>query len=84
MIYSSHFSIAKTVTHLCKQEIPIFEDAPSRELIKALAHYTQNRCSSENCLIFAVVKKVVVCIEENCMFCNFVCSVQGPLNSKNG
>ena len=73
MIYSSHFSIAKTVTHLCKQEILIFEDAPSRIVAQV-----------KNCLIFAVVKKVVACIEENCIFCSFVCSVQGPLNSKNG
>ena len=30
--------------------------------------------------IVAVVKKVVVCVEEDCIFCSFVCSMRGPLN----
>ena len=60
--------------------------------VKALTHYTQNckdfskksrwenRCSYKKLLekSLQLWKKVVVCMEDNHIFCSFVCSVRGP------
>ena len=61
--------------------------------LRALAHYTQNRkdftiknrCEN-HCTYIKLLKtslqlwkKVIVCMKDNCNFCGFTCSVQGPL-----
>ena len=43
----------------------------------------ENRCPYIKLLkkLLQLWKKVVVCMEENCIFYSFVCSVRGPLQS---
>ena len=69
----------------------LIKELQTRKSVEALTHYTQ-KCKDfskkfgEKIVahiktvekIVAVEKKVVVCMEDNYIFCSFVCSVRGP------
>ena len=69
----------------------LIKELQTRKSVEALTHYTQ-RCKDfskkvgEKIVghiktvekIVAVEKKVVVYMEDNCIFCIFVCRVRGP------
>ena len=60
--------------------------------LKCITHYTRNCKDFSKKIVVKIVayiknswknhcyceKKVVVCMEDNCIFCSFVCSVGGP------
>ena len=71
----NHFTTLKALTHSASVDKKIFL---KRLLWKLLPIYkTVDH-------IVAVLKKVVVCMEDNCIFCSFVCSMRGPLSCQCG